>query len=117
MAEEFWGKIELMGHVTHAGRISEEEKFGGKLGRVDVPRPDGTFATVYFGAASVYRISILTEEVAQQLGMKTAAPVSPWELPRPTPSLPPPTLSDGAPDDYIDPDPDPDEDEDATGYD
>ncbi len=34
---EQWAIVELMGHVKIAGRISEEEKFGGKLGRIDVP--------------------------------------------------------------------------------
>lgn len=36
-AKEQWGIVSLMGHKTYAGKISEEEKFGAKMGRVDVP--------------------------------------------------------------------------------
>lgn len=32
-----WAVVELMGHVRLAGRISEEERFGSKLGRIDIP--------------------------------------------------------------------------------
>lgn len=34
---ETWAIVELMGHVRLAGRLSEEEKFGSKLGRLDIP--------------------------------------------------------------------------------
>ena len=32
-----WAIVELMGHVRLAGRLSEEEKFGAKMGRLDIP--------------------------------------------------------------------------------
>lgn len=34
---ETWAVVELMGHVRLAGRLSEVERFGGKLARLDVP--------------------------------------------------------------------------------
>lgn len=34
---EVWAIVELMGHVRLAGRLSEEEKFGAKMGRLDIP--------------------------------------------------------------------------------
>lgn len=39
MAETFdsWAILELMGHVRMAGRVTEEERFGCKMGRIDVP--------------------------------------------------------------------------------
>lgn len=77
-----WAIVELMGHVKIAGRLTEEEKFGGKLGRLDIPN-DGGFTTQYFGAASVYRISLVTEEVARHVTKNTTStPVSPWDFPR-----------------------------------
>jgi hypothetical protein len=36
-----WAIVELMGHVTIAGRLTEEEKFGSKLGRLDIPDGQG----------------------------------------------------------------------------
>jgi len=79
-----FAKVELMGHVTLVGRLTEEEKFGCKLGRLDVPNADGTWTTVYFGGASVYRITVCTEAVARVLAQKSSpAPVSAWDFPKP----------------------------------
>ena len=80
---EAWCIVELMGHVRMAGRVTEEERFGAKLGRVDVPREDGTFSTHYFGGGSVYRLTPTTEAVARSVaGNSQPAPVHSWELPR-----------------------------------
>ncbi len=78
-----WAIVELMGHVKLAGRLSEEEKFGAKMGRVDVPQADGTYRTVYFGGSSVYRLQVVSEEVARHVGREAPQPVSPWDFPRP----------------------------------
>lgn len=92
-----WAIVELMGHVRVAGRLSEEEKFGAKMGRLDIPQGDG-FVSQYFGSGSVYRITIVTEDVARHVSKQTtAAPVSPWDFPK--------TLAP-APDLYSDSDPD-----------
>ena len=52
--------VELMGHRRLAGRISEVERFGAKLLRIDVPQ-DGSFAegwiTQYYGGGSIYAIT------------------------------------------------------------
>ena len=81
-AAQTWAIVELMGHVRLAGRVTEEEKFGGKLGRIDIPSGD-EFITQYFGASSVYRITVVTEEVARHVSKQTApAPVSPWDFPK-----------------------------------
>jgi hypothetical protein len=78
-----WAVVHLMGHAKYAGRLTEEEKFGVKLGRVDVPAADG-FTTVYFGGGSVYKIEVVSEEVARHVGRQTMpAPVSPWDFPKP----------------------------------
>jgi len=117
---ETWAIVELMGHVKMAGRLSDEERFGGKLGRLDVPNsspcdcanaPPGEklealpsvtceacggtgvlqgFETTYFGAASVYRISIVTERVARVVAATRSQPVSPWDFPKA-----PPAIADG----------------------
>lgn len=84
-----WAKVELMGHICLAGKLSEEEKFGSKLARLDIPNGD-EFTTQYFGGSAVYRISIVTEEVARHIARNSAsAPISPWDYPKM--ALPAPT--------------------------
>lgn len=79
---ENWAVVELMGHVRLAGKLTEEEKFGSKLGRLDIPDGEG-FITQFFGGGSVYRITYVSEAVARDVCKKTtAAPVSPWDYPK-----------------------------------
>ena len=67
----FWAVVELMGHVKMAGLVTEEERFGAKLGRIDIPEGnEGQEAfTQYFGGSSVYRITPTTEELARQMAV------------------------------------------------
>lgn len=79
-----WAIVELMGHVRVAGRVTEEEHFGAKLGRVDIPTHDGGFATQFFGGGSVYRLTPCAEEVARAVALRNQPePVHRWELPAP----------------------------------
>lgn len=81
--EAVWAIVELMGHVKLAGRISEEEKFGSKIGRIDIPQEDGAFVTQFFGGGSIYRVTLVTEEVARHVAKKSAvAPVHSWDFPK-----------------------------------
>lgn len=52
-----------MGHVTIAGRITKPGEFGG-LWQIDVPEGD-SFRTEFFGSQSVYRVRIVSEEIAR----------------------------------------------------
>ena len=61
---EEWGIVSLLGHCTFAGRVTEEERFGAKLGRCDIPQPDGSFVTRYFPGASLYSYVPCTKEAA-----------------------------------------------------
>lgn len=80
--EETWAILELMGHVRLAGKISEVERFGSKMGRIDIPDGEG-WITQFFGGGSVYRITFVTEAVARHTAKSTApAPVSPWDFPK-----------------------------------
>lgn len=77
-----WAVVSLMGHKQYAGRLTEEEKFGSKLGRLDIPEGDG-FRSIYFGGGSVYSIDIVTEEVARIAAKRSMPkPVEAWELPK-----------------------------------
>ena len=88
-APDTWAIVELMGHVKLGGRLTEEERFGAKLGRLDIPNPTGEgFVTRFFGGASVYSITIVTEEAARVVAVRAPAPVSPWEMPKQPAALP-----------------------------
>lgn len=58
-----WGIVELMGHVTIAGRVTKPGEYGG-LWQVDIPEGE-TYRTEFFGSQSVYRIRIVSEEIAR----------------------------------------------------
>lgn len=76
-----WAILELMGHVRLAGIVTEEERFGIKMGRIDIPNQDG-FTTQYFGGSSVYRLTPTTEEIARGVATRNQpTPVHRWELP------------------------------------
>lgn len=76
-----WAILELLGHVRVAGRVTEEERFGTKMGRIDIPTEGGTFTTQYFGGGSVYRLTPTTEEIAREVARSSQPrPVAQWEL-------------------------------------
>lgn len=78
-----WAILELMGHVRTAGRVTEEEHFGAKLGRIDVPQADGKYVTQLFGGASVYRLTLVSEEAARAVALANKPhPVQSWEMPK-----------------------------------
>lgn len=60
---ETWAIVELMGHVTIAGRVTKPGEYGG-LWQVDVPNGDN-FHSEFFGSQSVYRIRIVSEPIAR----------------------------------------------------
>lgn len=87
--QETWAIVDLMGHRRLAGRLSEEEKFGSKLGRLDIPDAEGNWRTEYFGGSSVYSIAIVTEAVARHVAAKPGLqPVSSWDFPKMLPQAP-----------------------------
>jgi hypothetical protein len=80
---EQWAILELMGHVRLAGKVTEEEHFGAKLGRIDIPNGDG-FTTQWFSGGSIYRLTPTTEAIARGVALRNQPePVHRWELPAP----------------------------------
>lgn len=107
--EAQWAVVELMGHVRIAGLLSEEERFGSKVGRIDIPSPiavcmpcggsvgkndaceqcrgkgavGGGFVTQFFGGSSVYRITFVSEEAARAVAKSSQPqPIHSWEMPK-----------------------------------
>lgn len=102
-----WAIVSLMGHKQYAGKVSEVERFGGKLGRIDVIDGD-KFRTVEFTDRSVYSIEYVSEEAARIAARRTMPkPVEQWELPKQLAAAKdePTTIWDGDEDDDSDIDP------------
>lgn len=52
-----WGIVEVFGHRRHAGRVREEERFGSKMMRIEVPvkgDPAQGWTTRYYGGGSIF---------------------------------------------------------------
>jgi hypothetical protein len=86
---QHWAIVELMGHVRLAGRLTEVERFGSKLGQLDIPTAEGGFVTQFFGGGSVYRITAVSEQVARDVAASNQPqPIHTWEYPKPDTALP-----------------------------
>lgn len=84
---ETWAILELMGHVRLGGRVGEEERFGVKMGRIDIPTPEGGFVTQLFGGSSVYRMTFVGEAEARAVALhQQPRPVHSWEMPKSLPA-------------------------------
>ncbi len=78
---EVWGILECLGHEKVAGLISEQELFGTKLGRIDIPTENGQMITQYFGGDSIYRLTAVSEAVARAFAARNVPrPVSIYDL-------------------------------------
>ena len=64
-AFEGWAIVEVMGHRTRPGFVTEVEVAGGKLLRVDIPTVDGD-VTEFYGTASIYSLRPCSEEIARE---------------------------------------------------
>lgn len=80
---ETYAILEIMGHQTFAGYVSEQEIAGQAFIRIDVPAIEGAEAwTKYFGPSSVYGITPVTKEVAELRAEALGKlPMTAWDLP------------------------------------
>lgn len=63
-----WAVVELMGHVTIAGRVSASTSLGVPLVRIDVPGFEGQEEhSELIGGNSIYRVVPCSEEYARNL--------------------------------------------------
>ncbi|MCW2276343.1 hypothetical protein M2321_003948 [Rhodoblastus acidophilus] len=73
-----WAIVEIFGHRKHAGRTREEERFGAKLLRIDIPK-DGDpetngWETVYYGGSSIFSFALADEATALRFNKPYAPP-------------------------------------------
>lgn len=68
--DEEFAIVEIFGHRRHAGRISEAERFGAKLLRIDIPC-EGDFAkgyeSHYYGGSSIFSLTPTTADVVAKM--------------------------------------------------
>lgn len=73
-----WAVVEVFGHRRHAGRTREEERFGAKLLRIDIPNkgaPDENgWTTIYYGGSSIFSFALATEEAVMRANKPYEAP-------------------------------------------
>jgi hypothetical protein len=81
-----WMLVEIMGHRTHWGRARQEERFGAKMLRIDVPNKGDAathgWSTHYYGGASIFSFT-LTDEATVMVRNKPYEPPSRLRLPAP----------------------------------
>jgi hypothetical protein len=83
---EGWAIVEIMGHNTIAGYISEVAMFGTAMMRVDVPAcGDQAAYTKFYGGSSIYGVTPTTQEIATKAAERLRIrPVSEWLVPTPS---------------------------------
>lgn len=65
-----WCVVEIFGHRRHVGRTREEERFGTKMLRIDIPKVDYEtqaitgFTSHYYGGASIFSMTPTDESSA-----------------------------------------------------
>jgi hypothetical protein len=112
-----WAIVELFGHNTIAGMVSEQSIGGASFVRVDVPQIDDQHPafTKLYGAAAIYAMTPVTEEHARAAAHHIRVrPVQVYILPDREASPARPQLATAAPaDDFDDDDWDDDADDDV----
>lgn len=77
-----WAIVELMGHNRYGGLVSTDTQFGTPLLRVDVPMPDGSTVSQLINPASIYRLTMCSEELARHAAkLGNPRPLESWEMP------------------------------------
>lgn len=86
-----WAIVEVFGHRKHAGRVREEERFGTKMLRIDVPTVDAAtgaaleWTTRWYGGPSLFSVTP-TDEASVMRVNRPYAPPRPVSLPAPAPA-------------------------------
>jgi len=83
-----WVLLEVFGHRQHWGLLSEVERFGAKLARIDEYGPGDAepVATHFYGGASIFSLTPVSEAVARERSGHSRRPAAQY--------LPPPEFDD-----------------------
>lgn len=82
MNYEGWAVVEVMGHDSYAGQVSEETVAGSQLLRIDVPAIDGVPAfTKYVSGGAIFSLTPCSEQIARAWQAdRRKEPVQVWGL-------------------------------------
>ncbi|WP_206513299.1 hypothetical protein [Pelagibacterium montanilacus] len=76
--EDFeWAVVEIFGHRRHAGRAREEERFGSKMLRIDVPiegDPAKGWTSHFYGGASIFSFTPSDKATVMRINRPYAPP-------------------------------------------
>jgi len=92
--------VEVLGHRTYIGRVTEVERFGTKLLQIEPLFNDNLLTPVMVGGGSIYQFTPVSAAIAQ-----SRHPKEQWQLPAmlratlPPECLPAPMTSEFTPDD------------------
>lgn len=85
-----WAIVEIFGHRSHAGRAREEERFGSKMLRIDVPLKGDPAAngweSHFYGGGSIFSYTPTDEASVMRANKPYEAP-SRFRLPAPDDEL------------------------------
>ncbi len=78
-----WAIVEIFGHRRHVGKSREEERFGAKMIRIDVPKlgpgPDEvTWSSHYYGGASLFSYTPTDERTVMKYAEREYTPAIPF---------------------------------------
>jgi hypothetical protein len=66
-----WAIVEIFGHRKHPGRTREEERFGAKMLRIDVPKKGDPAAhgweTLYYGGSAIFSFGLTDEATVMRI--------------------------------------------------
>lgn len=81
-AFDHWAIVEIFGHKTYAGRVTEQTIGGSSFVRIDVPQTSKTDAfTKMFGQNAIYGITIVDEATAKLKAESVQqTPMTEWEI-------------------------------------
>ena len=81
-----WAIVEVFGHRRHAGPTRQEERFGTKMLRIDIPvKGDAAvngWETVFYGGPAIFSFAFCTEAAALQANKPYERPAR-YALPTP----------------------------------
>lgn len=84
-----WAIVEIFGHRRHAGRVREEERFGTKMLRIDVPnKADAAqfgWSTHYYGGSSIFSFSLTDRATVMRINKPYDSPARVTYRPREEP--------------------------------
>ena len=78
-----WAIVEIFGHRRHVGKAREEERFGAKMLRIDVPKfgttkDDVTWSSHYYGGSSIFSYTVTDEPTVMNYAERSYTPALPY---------------------------------------